>query len=178
MDYRNGTSWHLRGMEEAEGVRHKGVHPRMERDPSDAFERADKEGVLAEVRAGTVRFDVPFPEAGIRLLDQGDLFGREFDGVLAVSFLQVQKAFVPGSHTVIGEDLLDGDMAAGPGPHRAPEDSLCDCIPRLDGPDSGRGSDRRPRETWSGGACGARSTGLSTQRNRASEIVASTRRNC
>jgi hypothetical protein len=116
----NRTFRKLRGVEEAEGVRSEGVYHRMEIDPTDPFERTDEEGVLAEEGTRAVRFDMPFPEARICLLNQGDLFSREFDCLLAVSFFQCKQTVVPGTHAIVGKDLLHGDVT-DPGPVKRQE---------------------------------------------------------
>ena len=70
-----------------------------------------KAWVLAVKCVRAVRFDVPLPGAGVSLLDQGDLFGSEVNGILVVPSIPFEQTVVPGAHPIVREGLLDGDMA-------------------------------------------------------------------
>ncbi|KAF5063870.1 hypothetical protein DSECCO2_290240 [anaerobic digester metagenome] len=63
---------------------------------------------------------MPFPEAGICLLNKSDLFSREVDCLLAVSFVQCEQTVITGTHAIVGKDLLHGDVT-DPGPVKRQE---------------------------------------------------------
>lgn len=110
MKHGNGAFRDLGCVEEPESRGAVGIHHGMQIHLLDAFEGSDTERVLAEKFAGTARFDMPFPETGICLLDQGDLFGRELDSILAVAFFESEYPIMPRPHPVVRKDLLHRHM--------------------------------------------------------------------
>jgi hypothetical protein len=58
-------------VQKTEGVAGEGAHDTVHVELADTLEEAD-EGVLREQLSRLARFDMPFAEAGIALLDEGD----------------------------------------------------------------------------------------------------------
>ena len=74
----------LADVQEAEGVGAVGVDHGVQVDPADALEGADHEGVGGQELAGAFALDMPLAKAGVELLQERRLLGRQLDHLLGV----------------------------------------------------------------------------------------------
>lgn len=88
VQHRHGGLGLLGDMEEPKGVGAEGVHDRVQVDPADAFEAADEEGVGREQLARRRTLDMPLPEAGVELFQEGGLLGGDGNRLSGVRGLQ------------------------------------------------------------------------------------------
>ncbi|KAF5063377.1 hypothetical protein DSECCO2_295010 [anaerobic digester metagenome] len=135
--------------------------PHGDRPPDPSRSPPYKLWVLAQHYTMAGRFDVPLPEAGTCLLDQGDLIGREVNGVLAVPFFPFEQTVVPGAPPLVRDGLLHGDVVV---PDPVSRHQLRDPVapPSRMNPAQPVGSDRQLRAVGSEDASGMRPTGPRT----------------
>jgi len=101
----DGILWQLRGVELPKGKGTVGIDDGRHVNPADSFQGAYQERILREQVARVEALDLVFPEAGIGLLEEPDLFRGELDVLAVLLFLEAQEPFVLGLHVLLEPEV-------------------------------------------------------------------------
>lgn len=82
----------------------------MHVDLAHAFERTDEKRILGKQFSRTCALKGPLAKALNKLLDIGDLVGRELDALVCLLLLKCKPAVVARAEAMVYQDLLDRDV--------------------------------------------------------------------
>lgn len=101
VDCRDGQ---LVGVQAAPGIAAEAIDNRLQIDLSNAFERADEEGIDGDQLAGVVDLDVAFTKFGAKAFQVAYLVFSELDFLLTRGALKTQQALMTGQQVMTTPD--------------------------------------------------------------------------